>query len=81
MIETQFKKGGATKAALLAKFNVTNPDIVLGDFMFYIADTFVMGVQYGSRAAMCTDIGAEYFNEDPVSRVAVISEWKGTKYW
>ena len=34
---------------MLQHFGATNMDVVYGDFMFYIADIFTMGIQYGSR--------------------------------
>lgn len=38
---------------LVAAFGITYPDVNHGDFMFYVADIFTMGVQYGDRTGMC----------------------------
>lgn len=50
---------------LLKAFNTDNEDIVQGDFMFYIADIFTMGVQYGTRTEMCELLTSKEFYKDP----------------
>jgi hypothetical protein len=42
-----------------------------GDFMFYIADTFTMGVQYGSRSSMC-DVFMSVANSPMSLQLAVL---------
>ena len=39
----------AEKQDLFKKMGNENPDIEYFDFMFYVADIFTMGVQYGTR--------------------------------
>lgn len=41
-IDAAFQDG--KQGPILEMFGVTNKDIVYGDFMFYIADIFTMGV-------------------------------------
>ena len=45
-------KGGDDFDNLVAVFGITK-DTHPGDFMFYIADIFTMGVQYGGRKELC----------------------------
>jgi hypothetical protein len=34
---------------MYAGLGVENPNMVIGDLMFFVADIFVTGVQYGAR--------------------------------
>ena len=41
------------KIQLFAQFNNTNYQMKQGDFQFFIADIFTMGIQYGHRTELC----------------------------
>jgi len=45
-----------------------------GDFMFYIADTFTLGVQYGGRTELC-DIFMSIANSDMKLQVPVVKQY------
>jgi len=48
-------KGSAKeKQNMFQKLGNENPDVEYFDFMFYVADIFTMGVQYGTRTQMCS---------------------------
>lgn len=47
-------------------FNVTNYNIDHADFMFFIADTFAMGVQDGKKVYMCYVLQHEWFDLAPI---------------
>merc|ERR1711893_503664 len=44
-------------------FNITRP-IHYGDFFFFYADIFTMGVQYGTRTSMCEKLEAAMGSKD-----------------
>ena len=46
------------------KLGNSNENINHGDFMFYIADIFTLGVQYGQRTELCKMLVSEEFNKD-----------------
>jgi hypothetical protein len=50
--------------------------MVLFDFMFFIADVFTMGVQYGTRKEMCEILSTLDFDKDPIGTVAQYAELK-----
>jgi len=52
------------KLVLLNRFAVLNPDITHGDFMWYLADMFTMGVQYGGRTELCALLTSKDFQTD-----------------
>ena len=54
IVENQLKTEEGT-ARVAEAFNITIP-INRHDFMFFFADIFVMGVQYGTRKSMCADL-------------------------
>jgi len=61
-IDNVFLKGTLNdKLFLLNRFAVINPDITHGDFMWYLADMFTMGVQYGGRTEMCSLLTSKDF--------------------
>lgn len=62
---------------MLRKFGSTSLDIVQGDFMFYIADIFTMGVQYGARTDMCTLLTSQDFQQDPMTNLYKYGADKG----
>jgi len=62
---------------MLLKFGAQNMNIVQGDFMFYIADTFTMGVQYGHRGEMCTNITSADAQSDPLGNLAKYAMGRG----
>lgn len=45
--------------------------------MFFIADIFTMGVQYGTRTEMCDTITSEEFQSDPWNQFAKYASMKG----
>lgn len=45
--------------------------------MFFIADIFTMGVQYGTRTEMCALITSEDFQSDPLENLAAYGFSKG----
>ena len=47
--------------------------------MFFIADIFTMGVQYGTRTLLCNEITSDSFNEDPWGNLAIYANIKGVK--
>ena len=63
--------------SMLEKFGATNMNIVQGDFMFFIADIFTMGVQYGTRTEMCALITSEDFQIDPLTNLSAYGVSKG----
>lgn len=69
---------GDTKK-LFKDFANTNVDIVHGDFMFFIADIFTMGVQYGTRTDLCNLITSASFKEDPWANLGIYADIKGVK--
>jgi len=54
------------KQYLYDAFSNSNPDMYPDDFMFMVADTWAMGVQSGSRIAMCNYITLDYFLNDTI---------------
>lgn len=52
-------------------------EIVQGDFMFFIADIFTMGVQYGTRTEMCANLTSQDAQADPVANLAKYGKYKG----
>lgn len=45
-----------------------------GDFMFYIADTFTLGVQYGGRSDLC-DVFSSIASSDMKLQVPVLKQY------
>jgi len=62
---------------MFRKLGNTNMDIEQGDFMFYIADIFTMGVQYGTRTQMCELIESVEWADDPFSALGAYAIQKG----
>ena len=73
-IDAVFAEGNETKIAAIKETMGAHKDMINGDFMFYVADTFVMGVQYGSRTLMC-----EHFKEnnsmDMMANLHMVGHW------
>lgn len=67
------------KQSLFTTFNNNNKDIVIGDFMFFVADIFTMGVQYGHRIEMCELLESDDFNQDPLAGLAKYAEESGVR--
>lgn len=49
---------------MLEDLQVSNQEIVLGDLMFFVADVFTTGVQYGQRDDLCSKIVTTAFKRD-----------------
>jgi len=49
-----------------------------GDFMFYIADTFTLGVQYGGRIELC-DILMSIADNDMKLQLPVVKQYADKK--
>ena len=45
--------------------------------MFFIADIFTMGVQYGQRTQLCDMLTSDSFKEDPFGNLAIYAGIKG----
>lgn len=45
-----------------------------GDFMFYVADTFTLGVQYGGRSDLC-DIFSSIVGNDMKLQLPVLKQY------
>lgn len=54
---------------MIKKFGGKNPDIVRGDFMYYIADIFMVAVQNGKSTKLCDRITSENFKHDPMTKL------------
>lgn len=52
---------------LIKKFGGKNLDMDRGDFMYYIADIFMVAVQNGKRTMLCDRITSENFKHDPLT--------------
>jgi len=62
LIENILKTGTfAERKRLFDTFGYPHYETELGDFMFFVADTFTMGVQYGQRTEMCDYLTSDEF--------------------
>lgn len=78
LIDEAFTKGSAQrKQEIITAFGGKNPNVVHGDFMFFVADIFTMWVQYGRRTDMCDTILSQSFNLDPIGETAKLREFYG----
>jgi hypothetical protein len=66
----------ATKAQLYELFNVTDPDMPIGDFFYMVADAVVMGFQYAHRAEVCDRIAPAFRAGSVVDAYAsYVNDW------
>lgn len=63
----------ADKAAIYEMFNNTNMDIDRRDFMFFIADIFAVGVEYGMREYTCKVLESDFYKENAIDLVAFLA--------
>ena len=76
-IDNIFKQEVWQKAELFSKLGgIVNPEMKHGDFMFFIADIFTMGVQYGTRTKMCEFIESDEWKRDPIAALGKYAEEK-----
>lgn len=77
-IDQIFKNGTQQELeSMLKTFKSQNLKVAHGDFMFFVADIFTMGVQYGTRTAMCQLLTSSKFAADPLGQLAAFANTKG----
>jgi hypothetical protein len=52
------------------------PDI--GDYMYYVADIWATGVQYGHRVELCNMVMSDDWKNDPVKRIKLLHDFAYT---
>ena len=59
----------------LAPYHETEGEMSTADWMFYYADIFLEGVQYGHRTEMCQILSLLEYSNDPDALVLTMAEW------
>lgn len=62
---------------MYAGLGVENPNMVIGDLMFFVADIFVTGVQYGARTDQCDLLTGKGFLRDLWRGMGIYAKQKG----